>query len=208
MAVSIGIKHKDCWHYKLSRALRATIIVKYTYVLPNNQLYGYQTIITPKINELSRFLDSLPEIKKYSILSKFANRAEVITWAQQSSIIENLIKTNCVFIGPTVIKDGIENWHIMAPAREDLQSAISSLEKYADIAYIRNNDPENIPDDIGLTAKQLSTLTAAVDLGFFDSPRKASIEDIAVKMGMAPSTAIEHLRKAEKKILENYVRPQ
>ncbi|MCD1296026.1 helix-turn-helix domain-containing protein [Methanocella sp. CWC-04] len=208
MVVSIGIKHKDCWHYKLSRSLKATIIVKYTYVLPNKQLYGYQTIITPRINELEGFLSGLPEIKKFTVLSKCSNRAEVITWAQQSSIIENIIKTNCVFVGPTVVKDGIENWHLMAPTRKDLQTVMSSLEDYADIAYIRNNDGETVPDGAGLTGKQMAALTTALDMGYFDSPRRASIEDVAQKMGISPSTAVEHLRKAEKKVLENYVHPK
>ena len=109
IALCIGIRHQNCWHYKLSRALKATIIVKYTYMLPNKQLYGYQTIMSSRIGELETFLQSLPEIKKYSILSRSADRAEVITWAEQSSIIDNIIKKNCVFIGPTVVKDDVEN---------------------------------------------------------------------------------------------------
>lgn len=208
MTVSIGIKHRDCWHYKLSRALRATIIVRYTYMLPNRQLYGYQTIITSRIAELEPFLRSLPEIRKYSVLSRYSDRAEVITWAEQSSIIENILKTNCVFIGPTIVKDGIENWHIMAPSHDELQTAISSLERYAEIAYIRNSGDEHAYDRIGLTGRQSITLTTAIEMGYFDTPRRASIEDVAKRTGVSPSTAIEHLRKAEKKVLENYVHPQ
>ena len=31
-------------------------------------------------------------------------------------------------VGGWVVEDGVENWHIMAPCREDLQVAIASLE--------------------------------------------------------------------------------
>mgnify|MGYP005840670731 FL=1 len=208
MVISIGVKHRDCWHYKLSRALRATIIVRYTYMLPNRQLYGYQTILTPRVADLDNFLRTLPEIKKYSILSRSSDRAEVITWAEQGSIVENLLSMNCVFIGPTIIKDGIENWHIMAPSHEELRDAMASIERHADIAYIRNKDSDFAFDRTGLTEKQSKVLMMAIEMGYFDTPRLASIEDVAVKLGVAPSTAIEHLRKAEKKVLDNYVHPQ
>jgi predicted DNA binding protein len=204
IALSIGIRHKNCWHYKLSRALKATIVVKYTYMLPNCQLYGYQTIVSSRIAELESFLKSLPEIRKYAILSRSADRAEVITWAEQSSIIDNIIKKNCVFIGPTVVKDGVENWHIMAPTREELQDVVAGFEQCAEIAYIRNT--ESPEPQIGLTERQMGTLKAAVDMGYFDTPRRASIKDVARGLKISPSTAVEHLRKAEKKVLENYTR--
>ena len=204
IALCIGIRHRDCWHYKLSKALGATIIVKYTYVLPNSQLYGYQTIISARIGELETFLTSLSQIKKYVILSRSADRVEVITWAEQSSIIESIIRKNCVFIGPTLVKDGVENWHIMAPTREELQDVVASLEQCSDIAYIRNT--EGAEPDVGLTERQMKTLKMAVEMGYFDTPRRASIKDVADRMKVSPSTAVEHLRKAEKKVLENYAR--
>jgi predicted DNA binding protein len=203
-ALSIGLRHRDCWHSALSKKLAATIIVKYTYVLPNDQLYGYQTIISPRIGELEAFLKSAPQIRKYAVLSRSADRADVITWAEQGSIIDNIIRKNCVFIGPTVVKDGVENWHIVAPTREELQEVVAGLEECADIAYIRNS--EGTEPDIGLTERQMNTLRAAVEMGYFDTPRRASIKDVAKKLNISASTAVEHLRKAEKKVLENYAR--
>jgi predicted DNA binding protein len=203
-ALSIGLRHRDCWHYVLSKKLAATIVVKYTYLLPNNQLYGYQTIISSRIGELEAFLKSIPQVKKYAVLSKSADRAEVITWAEQGSIVDSIIKKNCVFIGPTIVKDGVENWHIMAPTREELQEVVASLEQCADIAYIRNADGAG--SEVGLTERQIKTLKTAVDMGYFDTPRRASIKDVAKKLAVSPSTAVEHLRKAQKKVLENYAR--
>lgn len=205
IAMSIGIRHRDCWHYRLSKALAATIIVKYTYMLPNDQLYGYQTIVSARIGELESFLTSIPQVKKFAILSRSADRAEVISWAEQSSIIDSIIKKNCVFIGPTIVKNGVENWHIMAPTREELQEAVAALERCAEIAYIRS--AEVVEPDVGLTERQMSALKAAVEMGYFETPRRSSIKDVAKRLKVSPSTAVEHLRKAEKKVLESYARP-
>jgi len=204
IAMSIGIRHRDCWHYRLSRAMSATIIVKYTYMLPNDQLYGYQTIVSARIGELESFLSSIPQVKKFAILSMSADRADVITWAEQRSIVDSIIKKNCVFIGPTIVRDGVESWHIVAPTREELQEVVASLEQCADIAYIRSS--EGVEPDAGLTARQMSALKAAVEMGYFETPRRSSIREVAKRLKVSPSTAVEHLRKAEKKVLESYAR--
>jgi predicted DNA binding protein len=204
IAMSIGIRHRDCWHYRLSRAMSATIIVKYTYMLPNDQLYGYQTIVSARIGELESFLSSIPQVKKFAILSMSADRADVITWAEQRSIVDSIIKKNCVFIGPTIVRDGVESWHIVAPTREELQEVVASLEQCADIAYIRSS--EGVEPDAGLTERQMSALKAAVEMGYFETPRRSSIREVAKRLKVSPSTAVEHLRKAEKKVLESYAR--
>lgn len=174
-------------------------------MLPNDQLYGYQTIVSARIGELESFLASIPQVKKFAILSRSADRAEVITWAEQSSIIDSIIKKNCVFIGPTIVKDGVENWHIVAPTREELQEAVAALERCAEIAYIRS--AEVVEPDVGLTERQMSALKAAVEMGYFETPRRSSIKDVAKRLKVSPSTAVEHLRKAEKKVLESYAKP-
>lgn len=52
-----------------------------------------------------------------------------------------------------------------------------------------------------LSPRQREAATAALDLGYYEIPRDASHEDVARAIDCAPSTAAEHLRKAEAKIL-------
>ncbi|WP_226480402.1 helix-turn-helix domain-containing protein [Natrinema amylolyticum] len=53
-----------------------------------------------------------------------------------------------------------------------------------------------------LTARQRETLRVARDLGYFDVPRSASVEDVAAELDCAPGTAAEHLRKAEATVMD------
>ncbi|GAB7013053.1 helix-turn-helix domain-containing protein [Halolamina salina] len=55
--------------------------------------------------------------------------------------------------------------------------------------------------DSGLTDRQREAVAAAVDAGYYASPRRGSIEDVAAALGVAPSTAAEHLRKAESRVM-------
>jgi predicted DNA binding protein len=49
----------------------------------------------------------------------------------------------------------------------------------------------------GLTERQRAALREAIDLGYYEQPRRATHEDVAAALGVSASTASEHLQKAE-----------
>ncbi|WP_152041058.1 helix-turn-helix domain-containing protein [Salinigranum salinum] len=51
-----------------------------------------------------------------------------------------------------------------------------------------------------LTARQQEILSTAVDLGYYRAPRRATHEDIAAALDLAPSTVGDHLRKIEERV--------
>jgi predicted DNA binding protein len=52
-----------------------------------------------------------------------------------------------------------------------------------------------------LSERQREALEAALDLGYYDRPRRATHEEIADAMDCAPSTASTHLQKAEARLV-------
>jgi predicted DNA binding protein len=74
------------------------------------------------------------------------------------------------------------------------------IEKVSDLAATRP------AVESGLTDRQRRAVEAALDLGYYEIPRTASHEDVAAELDCAPSTAAEHLRKAESAVLESVFR--
>lgn len=56
-----------------------------------------------------------------------------------------------------------------------------------------------------LTDRQLSVLETAVDLGYYADPRRATVESLADDLDIAQSTASEHLRRIEARVLSALV---
>ncbi|WP_330633185.1 helix-turn-helix domain-containing protein [Halocatena halophila] len=56
-----------------------------------------------------------------------------------------------------------------------------------------------------LTARQREALAAASNVGYYEVPREGSVADVAEALGCAPSTASNHLRKAEARLVEHTV---
>jgi len=52
-----------------------------------------------------------------------------------------------------------------------------------------------------LTEKQQEAISLAFRLGYFDTPRKVSADELAQKLGLSSSTLAVHLRRAERRLL-------
>jgi hypothetical protein len=59
---------------------------------------------------------------------------------------------------------------------------------------------------IGLTSRQRGALAAGREVGYYDVLRNGSVEDVAKELGCAPSTASNHLRKAQARLVERVFR--
>ncbi len=55
-----------------------------------------------------------------------------------------------------------------------------------------------------LTPQQLKAVNLAIEKGYFEIPKKVNLEELSKQMKLSRTTFLEHLRKAEKKILSRY----
>jgi len=67
----------------------------------------------------------------------------------------------------------------------------------------RAGDPE--PPGDGLTDRQREALRTAYELGHFEVPRKASLEDVASELDISASSTSERLRRAQTQLVEETV---
>jgi hypothetical protein len=54
-----------------------------------------------------------------------------------------------------------------------------------------------------LTEKQREVLIAAYELGYYNIPRKITSEELGKKLNLGDSTVVEHLRKAEQRLISH-----
>ncbi|EMA53649.1 MULTISPECIES: helix-turn-helix domain-containing protein [Halococcus] len=67
----------------------------------------------------------------------------------------------------------------------------------AEIRSVGSYNAGTIEAASALSDRQAEAATAAVDCGYYETPREGSVADVADRLGCAPGTAAEHLRKAE-----------
>jgi predicted DNA binding protein len=69
--------------------------------------------------------------------------------------------------------------------------------KVLELSVIKFND--------GLTSRQELIVRTALELGFFDYPRKIGVRELAQLFNVTPATMAETIRKAVKKIVKEYL---
>ncbi|NHN61072.1 MULTISPECIES: helix-turn-helix domain-containing protein [Halorussus] len=68
-------------------------------------------------------------------------------------------------------------------------------------------DGESEPPGDGLTDHQQEALRTAYELGYFDIPRRATLEDVADELDISSSSVSERLRRAQTQLIQETVAP-
>lgn len=148
------------------------------------------------------------------------NSLEVIVnckCALNNSSIAIIEASNCIPIMPITYKDGLERCSLLAFTKQDLKDALDNLGDVATVEIesqgtlarhsARPAMTISIDEFLGsLTSRQLGALVDALDMGYYNLPKKVTLDEIASRRKVPLSTFEEHFRKAEVKIMR-MIRP-
>lgn len=103
-------------------------------------------------------------------------------------------------------------WRIIAPDDTTYHAFRDSIEAEIDdttgVTFIRVGDAEEATPDEGsaaLTRAQDAAIRAAVDHGYYETPREIETYELADRLGIPGSTLSYRLRRAEAELAEAYV---
>ena len=113
-----------------------------------------------------------------------------------------------VIVAPPIefLPDGVAKLTVVGES-DALQAALAAVPDVVDTAVDRIGDFDwrQSVFDPSLTDRQRDAIHAAVREGYYDVPRDGDVEVVADALGCATSTAAEHLRKAERNLVTEFV---
>jgi predicted DNA binding protein len=121
-------------------------------------------------------------------------------------------RRNCLELQPAIYTEGWEWYRVIAFAERDIKNLFRDLEVTCDVQVVsrRSISDESVRDTYllsvarlfgNLTNKQVRALITALDNGYYRMPRSATAEQIAERLGLPRTSFVDHLRKAENKVL-------
>ena len=112
----------------------------------------------------------------------------------------------------TTINAGWEQWTVYLDGSDDLQEVVGAIETAGNDVEIARTVPL---DDIeagehlefsqvlyDLTPRQREVLSTAIRMGYYQPRKDTNVEEISDAVGIAPTTAWEHLARAERKVMD------
>ena len=120
-----------------------------------------------------------------------------------SSVLSSVGVADGYLFPPLGIHDGKINFSFLgsAPQVRDFLEKIDAMGIRYKVVLL--SDARFSPDSPlnQLTEKQREVLITAFKLGYYEIPRKVNSDQLAAKLHIVNSTAVEHLRKAEQRLL-------
>lgn len=118
-------------------------------------------------------------------------------------ILQEAYKSGVPIEMPFEIQNGVGEWKLRA-SRDSISQFSSTFESMGvehEIEYVRGVEDE----EEFLTDKQREVVETAHELGYYDTPRRMSLSEVAEELGVAKSTCSEMLHRAEGKIMDKFL---
>jgi len=158
-------------------------------------------------------------VLRANIISRTPNSIRIVSETNyDNSATQMLMESGCILLDSCTEDEGWEVGTVIGHTREELKDYYRRLKEVGDAKIIRiGTEREVNPDDLGilkllspektetlsreLSQKQLEIFALAYKRGYYGWPREITIQELAKELGLNESTAREHLRKAEAKIM-------
>ena len=139
----------------------------------------------------------------YSDMAKVdRNRVVGMVSTHECPICSTFAGLNTFLISADTRDDGRMEWRLLIGGDTDLKTLCNRLDgkhvKYEILEVSHQAQKREA------TARQEEILRVALDLGYFDFPKRIRLEELAEKLNISPGTLSEILRRAEKNILSRH----
>lgn len=171
--------------------------------------YDFENSIGNSIIEIFHYdIDLIiKEIKNHksvidiSILEKDDNRVRFNVKTKDPFLLYAIINCGVLVNFPVRVKEGYAYWRLVSK-RESIDKLLTLFDqKGIEYSLLRiGNSPYSVDDDKNkLTLDESTLLNKAIASGFFEIPRKISLEELANELGKSKSALSVTLRKIIKK---------
>ncbi|SFS65769.1 helix-turn-helix domain-containing protein [Halostagnicola kamekurae] len=145
------------------------------------------------------------DTRRYQVMPALSFEEQLGGQINDLAGLEALATADAIIEQIEVLPDGWRQTGWFAD-REAFNEFSAFWQQNADFRLYRlTRDGESKPPGDGLTNHQQEALRTAYEMGHFDIPRRASLEEVATELDISASSLSERLRRAETQLIEETV---
>lgn len=220
--LALRIWHPDCWTLQTTASVDAGLIA--------HGVYEYDDIVsarltahadtTDRIDDLVAEIKASPLTERAKVINEYFNpglqtnpagnatQELLVEYEPENSIHDAFVSRGFVPEEEIRINDGFEYWTVIVRAsRNTIQERLDEIRQEMD-AEIRIEGMKSAQTTTAqcqqtdqLSERQREIFELAQEEGYYMWPRETSATDLADEVDISKTTFLEHLRKAEAKIL-------
>jgi predicted DNA binding protein len=222
--LTLSIWHPDCWTlqvtedtaggmfghgvYQVEESVKGRFTV---YANSESELAAIvEAIETSPLTESVWRLDSRYDFDNSIESPGNASRSLLVMYSEDRSINDALVSNGFIPDKAVWIHDGREYWNVVTEAsREGIQERLDAIraDMNADIEVQHitsdNRETGGVLERGILSERQREVFELARERGYYEWPREVSATELAEELGITKATTLEHLRKAESKVIKS-----
>lgn len=223
LRLQLSIWHEDCWTLQVTAEHPGSLLCRGTFSRPDGTVAGRFTVSGDSADTVRRLIAAArdcpltnsvwelhPEFTMAQPVPPGTQTQEIfVEYASSNSIDSMLAAEGFLRDEPNIIADGRERWRVVTVAeRSELQSRLDRVQDRmgADVTVekIMGSKPSSDAESEAgrqLSVRQREIFEYARNNGYYTWPRETTLEDLAADHEISKNTLLEHLRKAEAKLL-------
>jgi predicted DNA binding protein len=220
--LTVEVWHPDCWKLETSRQTAVGLLGHGCYSHEDGTTTTAFTLYADEIAVIDNAVDVLTDTQAvYTVADMVrdhrngvpkpgnATQEFLVDHDGTTGIYDEFTKRGFLLAEPVDVRSNTEVWTLLTHQRRDqIFSLLEEIETKNDasisVASI-SETPEvwqNTPLPVDqLSSRQREVFRLAQTSGYYDHPRRTTVDELADELGVSSSTVHEHLRKAEAKLL-------
>ncbi|MHA1199830.1 MAG: helix-turn-helix domain-containing protein [Candidatus Heimdallarchaeaceae archaeon] len=203
----IAISSKDYYSCELTKKLpvRVTILA-----INGGEGLGFYESLDNKIEDLEKyvqFMQKSPQVEYIKVTHKSEKRfwTRVVHKLDYPSIHDTILESGSMTILPMIIENGVQYHTILSPTPKAFRDLIKKLQdRFSTIQLRATSSKPTETTQYLLTGKQYEAIKLAFKKGYYEIPRKCTLEELSTSLGIKRVAMQERIRRAESRIMKEY----
>lgn len=155
-------------------------------------------------DQLIDTLSTSKEIKDIDLVKLGPHTVMGTITTQHCPVCSTLSGLNCSLLAAVTTDDNKMEWRLLLSGDDTLKKVTNRLgSQRVEFKILELSHLNNVKD---LTARQEQIVKMALEMGYFEFPKKIRLEELSERLGISAGNLSEILRRAEKNILSRYFR--
>lgn len=207
----IGVFHHNCWFNKTINDFPEVDMKEISsrvseYENKKKVNHGVFRVIASGEEEIKKIIESIkynPEVLEVTSISIDKGIGIIgVSWHAQKTSYDSIIQSGCAYTSATYSKQGYETYSLFSNKPKEIEKLLEEFDQIGETKIFKIKQEEELVRDFDLTSKQMKAILTAIKKGYYEWPKKASLEELAESQGQKRRAFQENLRKAESKIFK------
>jgi len=222
--LTLSVWHPGCWTLQVTEEVDAGLLAHGVYSMEDERVKGMFTAYGDSVDEVdaivekarsSRLTESVIELRERhgtrsrSSIPENSTLELFVEYESDNVITDALLDRGFINEEPIRIRHGREYWPVFFPGpRDEAEAHLEELRESADadIEVTRITSAGGRSRDLRhldcLSDSQREAFELARERGYYTWPRSTSTRELAAELDVSKTTLLNHLRKAEAKLLD------